>query len=505
MRRVFVLQRHWRHSHSTVHATATTPRSLSQAPASFSFGRRRQRTKEEEDFSSYNAQKKPGRRPRSEKVDLIIPKEFPLDKALGIQSSVFDLPPVFGEEKLGSWTASDWNTALAFAENHLDVFQQNIDVTEQVLLRFQHELMALQQQPLHDDGIQHLLRLVNTIIQQNKNNPKLATTRQCQDIIETLAKKILSAQSSASNAAFFGADEQWSETIHNLMLTWGKLRKQGTKRVPSGSSSYALLTFWEKLSNEARVCPPPTLDNYRMTLNYLEQEGDEKKASELLQRLCDSPSQRPDRACIHNVFRACSRAKNVEQADYWFSQMVGSLSIAPNLSTFKLVLSVSIESGAKGMSDRALELDRLRRKQYNLKPTDLWANMVLDALAREGKYKEAEEYLWNNLMEEDRRLVDTATVHMTLKACDVSCRQNRKHKKLLLQAAEHADRILEKFRDLFDREVLSEGPTGRTYSTLLAIWARNKSTRAIQRTLSILREMESRYQSGEVTMKPDTI
>ena len=182
--------------------------------------------------------------------------------------------------------------------------------------------------------------------------------------------------------------------------------------------------------------------------------------------------------------------------DYY---QTGKSLIAPDVVAVGSVIHAWVASGLPDAAQRAEDwMEQLKDETVDIEPNAFLYTSMISAWARVGNPYRAQEWLLRMQNDKNNLAPDLTTWNALLKAW----RQNGKDPR----AAEHAESILWKMRQLFDAGDLEEGPNVVSYSIVLDAWAKKAKLEdpkgAAARAQSLLDQMT---ESENASVHPNTI
>lgn len=272
---------------------------------------------------------------------------------------------------------------------------------------------------------------------------------------------------------------EWNdpESLRLLIQGWLKVSPQRAAR---------MLLEWP-------LRQPPTLQSFRLVLMELAREKDSHVAIQIMNLLCEKyPFLNPDRECFHYILTAC--ANSPMAAEDTLSNMIKysrtkGWNTAPNHASYRKLLYPWAKSNQPGAGQRAYELLKTLPE-----PDTMCYNYVLNAMANEGEYGLAQELFMTMIMTENIHF-DKVTINTVFKA----------HAKAnTTEATEQAQRLLEILDMLPKQSAISGIPEARSFSAVIAMWAKLGVT---DRAYGLLKELEERYFKNRNArhLRPDPI
>ena len=329
------------------------------------------------------------------------------------------------------------------------------------------------------------------------------------------------------------AKAQDPERAEQILLQLQTMADEG--RVPEGpnAKSYArVLASWAQLNSsmgakhaesllyemESRAIDHPNLQPdrvcYDIVVNTLAKVGDAEGAHALLGHMVHSyqagnEAVKPDAVFCDTVLAACSRSPdNADRAETILEQMrelseTGDFDTQPTVKSYSSVLSCLSKLMTPDSAERAKAIlsemeDPLQKGEDSIKPNLVTYSIVLKAVANAGDLAAAEQLL-SKIYETSSKENNNATkiilqaLRLTLKGCAKS--QD-------FDAAHRASTILSKFQKLSDESRLDAHPDFACYENVLFCWARSVSEEAGERAEALLRDMQTRFNTGGKARKP---
>jgi hypothetical protein len=327
------------------------------------------------------------------------------------------------------------------------------------------------------------------------------------------------------------AKAQDPERAEEILLQLQTMADEG--KVPEGpnAKSYArVLASWAQLNSslgakhaesllyemESRAIDHPNLQPdrvcYDIVVNTLAKVGDAEGAHALLGHMVHSYQQgneavKPDAVFCDTVLAACSRSQahdNADRAETILEQMrelceTGDFDTQPTVKTYSSILSCLSKVMTPEAAERAKAIlsemeDRFQKGEDSIKPNLVTYSIVLKAVANAGDLATAEQLLYKLYETNSKGDNNGATkiimqsLRLTLKGCAKS--QD-------LDAAHHASTILSKFQKLSDKNRLDSHPDFACHESVLFCWARSTSEQAGERAEALIRDMQTRFNTGD--------
>jgi hypothetical protein len=331
------------------------------------------------------------------------------------------------------------------------------------------------------------------------------------------------------------AKAQDPERAEEILLQLQTMADEG--RVPEGpnANSYArVLASWAQLNSsmgakhaesllyemESRAIDHPNLQPdrvcYDIVVNTLAKMGDAEGAHALLGHMVHSyqagnEAVKPDAVFCDTVLAACSRSQapdNADRAETILEQMrelseTGDFDTQPTVKTYSSVLSCLSKLMTPDAAERAKAVlsemeNRFQKGEDSIKPNLVTYSIVLRAVANAGDLATAEQLLskiYETGSKEDNNAIKTImqALRLTLKGCAKS--QD-------FDAAHRASAILSKFQKLSDENRLDAHPDFSCYESVLFCWARSAVEEAGERAEALIRDMQTRFNTGDKARKP---
>jgi pentatricopeptide repeat protein len=317
----------------------------------------------------------------------------------------------------------------------------------------------------------------------------------------TLAQRLLRQMQQAKHTGFTKPDG----TSYNLVLQcWSKSRLEG-----AAERAEALLNQMKTANVRT------TLASYNYVISALAQQGEAKRAEDLLTRLVKEysaqfdaelkPTLEPFQSVLHAYSRsyhpdAAPRAESVltHMQELYDSELMDT---QPNVWSYNMVLRCWAHSKAPHAAQRAKDLFETMRNR-GVAPETSSLNMVLNAWANRGDAVHTEELFWDCYERyvqdplQNNPQPDSISFGTVLKAWVRSKRP---------EAPERADALLAKLQELHDAGWEQCKPDVVTYASVMQCHAKSKRRDAPEKAEALLRRIIRLANEGQPDMAPDTV
>lgn len=181
-----------------------------------------------------------------------------------------------------------------------------------------------------------------------------------------------------------------------------------------------------------------------------------------------------------------------------------TLDVSPDVFTYTSVIHCFANTDAyKALELLHRMLDACRAGNNDVKPNTITLNVVLDALAKNGDIRSAEEAL--KLLRMFQESCEACTENVTLSAASFTSVIDAFGKSRNPDAALRAEEIFEQMEAEFRSGNYNAKPTARSFNTLMNAWVQTGKQDNIEHAEEILNRMEEEYAAGNHDVRPNVI